>query len=121
MRRLRAVVRQYPRAGWIIALHHHVIEYPQPASALSERVGTALINGTWFVRGLRRLADRAVIVHGHRHIDWIGQCGGLPIVSAPSPVMSQGDDCRAYFYIHTLGSTADGRIGLRQPQRVGLA
>src|ERR1700757_1196813 len=55
MRALRAVVRQYPRANWIVALHHHVVEYPQPAAAFFERVGTALINGTWFVRSLRRL------------------------------------------------------------------
>jgi 3',5'-cyclic AMP phosphodiesterase CpdA len=121
MRGLRAIVRQYPRVSWIVALHHHVVEYPQPASALSERVGTALINGTWFVRRLRRLTDRAVIMHGHRHIDWIGQCAGLPIISAPSPIMIQGDDRDAYCYIHTIGSADDGRIGLRQPQRIGLA
>jgi Calcineurin-like phosphoesterase len=121
MRGVRAAVGQYPHINWIIALHHHVIEYPQPASALSERVGTALINGTWFVRDLRPFADRAVIMHGHRHIDWIGQCAGLPIISAPSPVMAEGDDCDAYFYIHTLGSVGDGRIGLRRPQRIALA
>jgi hypothetical protein len=120
MRGLRAVVRQFPRANWIIALHHHVIEYPQPASAFFERVGTALINGTWFVRGLHRLTDRAVIMHGHRHIDWIGQCARLPIISAPSPVMAPGDDREAYFYVHTLRSAGDGRIGLQRPQRIGL-
>ena len=37
---------QYPRACWIVALHHHVVEYPKPAKALSERIGTALINGS---------------------------------------------------------------------------
>jgi Calcineurin-like phosphoesterase len=121
MRGLRAVVRQYPRANWIIALHHHVIEYPSPGAALFERVGTALINGTWFVRGLHQLTNRAVIMHGHRHIDWIGQCNGLPIISAPSPVMTAGEDRDAYFYVHTLTSASDGRISLRQPQRIGLA
>jgi hypothetical protein len=64
---------QYPRACWIVALHHHVVEYPKPAKALSERIGTALINGSWFVRRLQRLADHAVVMHGHRHIDWIGE------------------------------------------------
>jgi Calcineurin-like phosphoesterase len=120
MRGLRAVVRQYPRANWIIALHHHVIEYPQPASAFFERVGTALINGTWFVRGLRRLADRTVIMHGHRHIDWIGECAGLPIISAPSPVMAPGDDRDAYCYVLTLIRAGDGRMRLLPPQRIGL-
>ena len=74
---LRIAIRQYPRACWIVALHHHVIEYPQPAKELSERIGTALINGSWFIRRLQRLADHAAIMHGHRHVDWIGECGGL--------------------------------------------
>jgi hypothetical protein len=120
MRGLGVVVRQYPRAHWIVALHHHVIEYPQSASAFFERVGTALINGSWFIRRLHQFTDRAVIMHGHRHIDWIGQCDGLPILSAPSPVMTAGDDHDAYFYIHTFASPSDGGIGLQSPQRVAL-
>jgi hypothetical protein len=120
LRGLRAMVRQYPRANWIVALHHHVIEYPQPASAFFERVGTALINGTWFVRGLRKLTDRAVIMHGHRHIDWIGHCAGLPIISAPSPVMVPRGERDPYFYVHTLVPSRVGPIGLLPPQRVGL-
>jgi hypothetical protein len=51
--------KQYPRACWIVALHHHVVEYPKPAKALSERIGTALINGSWFVRRLQRLETSA--------------------------------------------------------------
>ena len=42
-----AVADRYPRACWIVALHHHLVEYPKPAKALSERIGTALINGSW--------------------------------------------------------------------------
>ncbi|WP_216074987.1 hypothetical protein, partial [Acinetobacter baumannii] len=68
---------------------------------MSERIGTALINGSWFVRRLRRFADRIVIMHGHRHVDWIGECAGLPIVSAPSPVMEASDACETCFYVHT--------------------
>ena len=49
----RVATAQYPRACWIVALHHHVIEYPQPAKELSERIGTALINGSWFIRRLQ--------------------------------------------------------------------
>jgi hypothetical protein len=33
-------VAQFPRACWIVALHHHVVEYPTPARALSIRIGT---------------------------------------------------------------------------------
>ena len=77
-RACRIAIDQYPHAHWIVALHHHVVEYPQEAKELSERIGTALINGSWFIRRLLHLRGRAVIMHGHRHIDWIGECGGTP-------------------------------------------
>ena len=112
--------RQYPRACWIVALHHHVIEYPKPAKALSERIGTALINGSWFIRRLQHLADHVVIMHGHRHVDWIGECGGLLIVSAPSPVMEAIDCPETYFYVHTLTIGTDGRLRLLNPERIGV-
>jgi hypothetical protein len=115
---LDIAVAQYPRASWIIALHHHIVEYPKPAKALSVRIGTALINGSWFVRRLQGLADNAVVMHGHRHIDWIGECGGLLIVSAPSPVMEATDDEDTYFYIHNLAVGPDGKLKLLEPERV---
>jgi hypothetical protein len=113
-------VARYPDAVWVLAMHHHLVEYPQPAKALSERVGTALVNGSWFVRRLQRLGGRAVVMHGHRHIDWIGSCGSLPVVSAPSPVMQAPEDGDTWFYIHTLTAGADRRLMLRAPQRVTL-
>ena len=42
-------------------------------------------------------------MHGHRHIDWIGACGGLRIVSAPSPVMGGTDDEPTHFDVHAPG------------------
>ncbi len=119
-RGIEIAVAQYPQASWIIALHHHIVEYPRATKALSDRIGTALINGNWFVRQLRPLADRAIVMHGHRHVDWIGECGGLVIVSAPSPVMEATDDLGTYFYIQTLAKLADGRLKLLAPQRITL-
>jgi hypothetical protein len=119
-RGLELACAQYPHACWIVVLHHHVVEYPRPARALSERVGTALINGNWFVRRLKPLAGRAVLMHGHRHIDWIGECGGIPILSAPSPVMEATDDVPTYFYIHTLAIGPDRRLRLLPPQRITI-
>jgi len=121
VRGLELAVAQYPRACWILALHHHAIEYPQPAKALSERIGTALVNGSWFLRRLQRLSDHLVVMHGHRHIDWIGACGGIPILSAPSPVMDATDADDTYFYIHTLAISRDGRLHLLSPERVDVA
>jgi hypothetical protein len=120
-RALDIACAQYPRACWIIAVHHHVVEYPRPAKALSIRIGTALVNGNWFVRRLKPLVGRTVLMHGHRHIDWIGECGGLPIISAPSPVMEATDDMATCFYIHTLAVGADRRLKLLRPQRVTVA
>jgi hypothetical protein len=120
VRGIEIATAQYPRACWVIALHHHVVEYPRAVKALSDRIGTALINGNWFVRRLHPLANRAVVMHGHRHKDWIGECGGLLIVSAPSPVMEATDDLRTYFYIQSLATGADGQLRLLRPQRIGI-
>lgn len=121
MHRIESAAGHFPRARWIVALHHHVVEYPMPVKAFSERIGTALINGSWFVRRLAVLADRAVVMHGHRHIDWIGTCGPLKIISAPSPVMGATDDATTHFYIHTLTAGAEGRLGLLPPERREIA
>lgn len=116
-----AVLRRFPKARWIIGLHHHPVEYPQPAKAFSERIGTALINGSRFVRQLKPMAHRLVAMHGHRHVDWVGRCGPLKIVSAPSPVMEATDDMPTGFYIHTLAAAADGGLALLAPERIEIA
>ena len=118
--RLTAVLSAHPKARWIVALHHHLAEYPMPVDAFSERVGTALINGSWFLRVLKPYASRVVVMHGHRHIDWIGACGVLKIVSAPSPVMGSPDEA-THFYIHSLAAGSDGGLRLLRPQRVEIA
>jgi 3',5'-cyclic AMP phosphodiesterase CpdA len=119
-RRLAAVLGEYPKARWIIALHHHLMEYPMPVAKFSERIGTALINGSWFIRKLKPFAGRAIVMHGHRHIDWIGECGGVKIISAPSPVMGAKDDEPTHFHIHTLAVGEDGRLRLLAPERVDI-
>jgi hypothetical protein len=115
MRGIEYAAAQYPHAIWVIALHHHVVEYPWKAKTLSERIGTALINGNWFVRKLKPLTKRVILMHGHRHVDWIGQCGDLAIVSAPSPVMEVTDEVARGFYIHTLATGDDGALKLLPP------
>jgi len=119
-RRLTAALDHYPKARWIVALHHHLIEYPMPVAAFSERIGTALVNGSWFQRILKPYAERVVVMHGHRHVDWIGACGKLKVVSAPSPVMAPNSK-PTHFYVHALGSGADGRLALMAPERIDLA
>jgi hypothetical protein len=119
-RKLMAALDHYPKARWIVALHHHLIEYPMPVAKFSERIGTALVNGSWFQRILKPYADRVVVMHGHRHVDWIGACGELKVVSAPSPVMAP-DSKRTHFYVHALGLRPDGGLALMTPTRIDLA
>jgi hypothetical protein len=59
-------------------------------------------------------------MHGHRHIDWVGECAGLTIVSALSPVMEPGNGELPSFYIHTLTAGADNRLGLLPPERIDV-
>jgi hypothetical protein len=115
-----AVTRQFPRARWVVALHHHLAEYPKLATTFSERIGTALINGTWFVRQLGALRGKVIAMHGHRHIDWIGECAGIRIISAPSPVMEAADDAPTSFHVHTLAAGPDGRICLLRPETMEI-
>jgi predicted MPP superfamily phosphohydrolase len=119
--RLAAVLADFPEARWIVAMHHHLVEYPMPVAKFSERVGTALVNGSWFVRKLKPFSARILVTHGHRHIDWIGACGAMRIISAPSPVMGATDDAPTHFLIHTLAAGSDGRLCLLPPERVEIA
>jgi len=118
MRAAEAAMAQYPAARWLVALHHHLVEYPRPGAALAERIGTALVNGHWALQRLRRVAARIVVFHGHRHYDWMGDCGGLRIISAPSPMMGALDSEARYFWLHALGPSADGGLALVARRRV---
>jgi predicted MPP superfamily phosphohydrolase len=119
VRRIASAFRNFPRAIWIVALHHHLLEYPMPV-AFSERIGTALVNGSWFVRKLKPFAGRTVVMHGHRHIDWIGTSGLLKIISAPSPVMG-ADDAPTHFHIHRFVAGPDGRMRLLAPEQIEIS
>ena len=121
MHAIEIVTAEFPHACWILALHHHVVEYPRPAKALSERIGTALVNGSWFVRRLDRIAGRTLLMHGHRHTDWIGECAGLQIISAPSPVMEATDSEDTGFYVHTLGATDDCGLCLLSSEHIAIS
>jgi uncharacterized protein (UPF0261 family) len=58
-------------------------------------------------------------MHGHRHVDWIGACGALTIVSAPSPVMAP-ESRDTHFHVHSLAVGPDGRVSLLAQERVEI-
>ena len=119
-RKLMAALDHYPSARWIVGLHHHLIEYPMPVAKFSERIGTALVNGSWFQRTLKPYGNRVVVMHGHRHVDWIGACGALKVISAPSPVMAP-ESKPTHFYVHSLGQGPNRGLALMAPKRIDLA
>ncbi|MGL5737019.1 MAG: metallophosphoesterase [Beijerinckiaceae bacterium] len=118
--RALAMMDAHPEAGFIFAVHHHLAEYPMRTAAFAERIGTALINGNWVLRELKPYAHRIIVMHGHRHIDWIGQSGALTIVSAPSPVMNAKREAATGFYIHTVSVGDNGAVSLGPPQRIAV-
>ena len=59
-------------------------------------------------------------MHGHRHVDWLGECAGIRIISAPSPVMEATNDKPTYFQLHTLAAGPDGRLCLLAPERIEI-
>ena len=69
---------------------------------------------------LRRVAARVLVLHGHRHFDWMGMSGGLRIVSAPSPVMGATDRPEGRFWIHALAPAADGGLAMLSPRAVAV-
>ena len=120
LRAAEAAMREWPQARWLVMLHHHLVEYPRPGASLADRIGTALVNGHWVLRRLRRHARRIVVLHGHRHYDWMGRSGGLRIISAPSPVMGALDSETRYFWLHALGPAPDGGLALLAPRRIDV-
>lgn len=118
LRAAEGAMAVWPAARWLVALHHHLVEYPRPGAPLADRIGTALVNGHWVLQRLRRLAPRIVVLHGHRHFDWMGCCGGLRILSAPSPVMGALDDGERHFWLHAFRPAADGGLAMLAPRRI---
>lgn len=116
-RDLVTATREFPKARFLVALHHHVVEFPK-AVRFAARIGTALINASSFVRLLQPLGRRIVVMHGHRHIDWIGASGETRILSAPSPVMSPAES--AAFYVHRFGPGPGTTLALHAPERIAL-
>lgn len=120
LRSAERAMAQWPAARWLVALHHHLVEYPRPGAPLADRIGTALVNGHWVLQRLRRIAPRIVVLHGHRHFDWMGRCGELRILSAPSPVMGGPNSEERHFWLHAFRAAADGGLAMLAPRRLAI-
>ena len=90
---------------------------PSRAAAFSERIGTALINGTWFVRQLQRPGARVVRCTDTATSTGSASCGHAHRLRAV-PVMEATDEYDTAFYIHTLAIGSDGQLRLLKPERI---
>lgn len=104
------LILQNTRHAWLILLHHQVVEYPWVSVSLRERIGLALINAPDLVAVLAPYAQRIIVLHGHRHRDWIGVCSNIVLCSAPSASLGTDsiDKYRGSFHIHQLSAIAGG-------------
>ena len=120
---LRSILRNSSSQSWLILLHHQVVEYPLTSISLRDRIGLALMNAPDVLAALAPHARRILVLHGHRHRDWIGACGGLVICSAPSVALGSygGEMYRGSFYIHKLGFDAGSGIRLTATEHVKAA
>ena len=121
---LKSILRNSPGRAWMILLHHQVVEYPVASISLRYRIGLALVNAPDVLAAIAPYASRVLILHGHRHTDWIGTCGDVVLCSAPSVSLgsSHGEEkYRGSFHIHDLTFGADGGIRLTTTERVKVA
>lgn len=90
--------------------------------SLRERIGLALVNAADLLAAIAPHASRVVVLHGHRHRDWIGVCGKLVVCSAPS--VSLGTDAasqyRGSFNVHELAFGAGGEVQLTATESVSV-
>jgi 3',5'-cyclic AMP phosphodiesterase CpdA len=116
LRALKSLLRSAHRA-WLILLHHQIVEYPVPGISLSDRVGLALMNAADVLAAITPHASRTLVLHGHRHVDWIGITGNSVLCSAPSVTLGS-EKYRGRFTIHEFALDTNGSIRLTANERV---
>ena len=123
LKALKRILQNSPSQRWLILLHHQVVEYPVKSISLRERIGLALVNAPDLLAALAPHAARIVVLHGHRHRDWIGVCGQVVLCSAPSTSLGEedADEYHGSFHIHQLAVEAAGGLRLTATERIGVA
>src|SRR5262249_52789309 len=109
---LKSILRGSPSHAWLILLHHHVVEYPLTSIGLRDRIGLSLVNAPDVLAAISPHAGRTIVLHGHRHRDWIGRCGRVVLCSAPSASLGSydGEMYQGSFHIHELETGVRGFV-----------
>ena len=118
LRALKSVLRS-SHSAWLILLHHQVVEYPVLGISLSDRVGLALMNAPDVLAAITLHGSRILVLHGHRHVDWIGSTGNTVLCSAPSVTLGP-EKYRGRFTIHEFAVGTNGSIRLTANERVQI-
>ncbi len=120
LKALKSVLRNSPDSAWILLLHHSVVEYPDSSISLKDRVGLALVNAPDVLAAVTPYASRLILLHGHRHMDWIGTWRNVVLSSAPSATLGTAgaEEFRGSFHVLELALAAEGSIRLIRTERV---
>jgi len=123
LKALKALLKNSPDARWIILLHHQVVEYPVASIPLRDRIGLALVNAPELLSAIVPYASRVIILHGHRHRDWIGTYGDVVLCSAPSVTLGaeESEEDQGIFHIHEIELEKGGKLRLASTQRIKVA
>uniref|UniRef100_Q01UD5 Metallophosphoesterase n=1 Tax=Solibacter usitatus (strain Ellin6076) TaxID=234267 RepID=Q01UD5_SOLUE len=121
LKALKSILRGSPHSAWMILLHHQVVEYPVSSISLTDRIGLALVNAPDVLAAIAPHASRCIVLHGHRHRDWIGTCQDVVLCSAPSVTLGCQDGDRGSFHIHEFALGTDGAMQLTATERVEVA
>jgi 3',5'-cyclic AMP phosphodiesterase CpdA len=122
LRALKSLLKQFPDNPWILVLHHQVVEYPGASISLIDRASLALVNASDVLAVITPYSSHVLVLHGHRHRDWIGKCGFLVLCSAPSTSLgSQLEKYKGSFLIHELTLDQNRNIQLTKSDHVKVA
>ena len=120
LRALRSVLSGSHQGAWLILLHHQVVEYPVLGISLRDRIGLALMNAPDLLAAITPHAGCRLILHGHRHVDWVGITGETVLCSAPSVTLGM-EQYRGRFSIHEFSVSPTGRIDLTANERLKVS
>ena len=120
LRALRSILNGSQPRAWLILLHHQVVEYPVLGIPLRDRIGLALMNAPDLLAAISPHAGRAVFLHGHRHVEWIGITGENILCSAPSVTLGM-EEYRRRFNIHEFSVGPGGKIQITATESVKVS
>jgi hypothetical protein len=120
---LKRLMAGFGDAKWLIALHHQVTEYAEFGIPLKERFGLSLINAADLLTSIGDHARQVVVLHGHRHRNWIGVCGELKLCSAPSATLGAHDAkyAQGLFHLHEISYGNADHIAIAGTETVVVA